>query len=228
METASLPTCVGFIMDGNRRYARERGEETVFGHVAGKDKLFEVVGWLRELQIPHAAVYAFSTENWQRSSQEVEALITLFMVALHELLQKTAAENVQIQFIGRRTDFSAELQAEMEKVEQKSAQSAPQLTLWVALSYGGRAEMVAAVNEAIAQSVSVTEESFERLLWSAGMPDIDVLIRTGGEHRLSNFLPWQTAYGELFFSDTYWPAFTKEEFTRILSDYAIRERRKGK
>ena len=215
-------------MDGNRRYARQRGEEAIVGHVAGKEKLFEVVEWIRELKIAHAVFYAFSTENWQRAPQEVEALLSLFFSALEELSEKKRDNTVRIRFIGRREDFSLELQAQMQKVEVESAQFEPTSTIWIALSYGGRAEIVAAVNAAIVQSVPVTEKSLSEFMWSADMPDPDLVIRTGGEKRLSNFLPWQTVYSELFFVDTYWPAFTKEEFTRILNDYAIRERRNGK
>lgn len=228
MNETATPQCVGFIMDGNRRFAKQEGIDTLMGHVAGKEKLFEVVKWIQEAGIPHAVFYAFSTENWQRSQNEVDALMGLFISTTSELRAQPSGQGVRIKILGRKTDFAPALQAEMEKLEQESAEGEFETTIWVALSYGGRAEIVAAVNEAIKNNRPVTEESFPQLMWSAGMPNPDIIIRTGGDKRLSNFLPWQSVYSELFFSDTYWPAFTKEEFTRILSDYAIRERRNGK
>lgn len=228
MNETSTPECVGFIMDGNRRFAGEEGMDTLMGHVAGKEKLFEVVDWIKEAGIPHAVFYAFSTENWHRASTEVEGLMNLFMAAMRELRARTATQQVRIKILGRKGDFAPDLQFEMKKLEEESSRGNYTTTIWVALSYGGRAEIVAAVNEAIKNSLPVTEESFPQLMWGAGMPDPDIIIRTGGDKRLSNFLPWQGVYSELFFSDTYWPAFTKEEFTRILRDYENRERRNGK
>lgn len=228
MNETSTPQCVGFIMDGNRRFAEKQGIATLLGHVAGKEKLFEVVEWVKEAKIPHAVFYAFSTENWRRTPQEVQALMELFASVIGELRTRADSDFVRVKILGRKEDFAPELQVEMEKLEAESAQREYNTTIWVALSYGGRAEIVAAVNEAIKNNSLVTEESFPQLMWSAGMPNPDIIIRTGGDKRLSNFLTWQSVYSELFFSDTYWPAFTKEEFTRILNDYEIRERRNGK
>ena len=215
------PTCVGFIMDGNRRWAKEQGLSTLEGHLAGKDKFFQTIKLIADLKIPHAVFYAFSTENWQRSETEVTQLLALFFEALK------ATESVRIRIIGRKTDFSPELQTAMENLEEKSNHYTTP-TIWIALSYGGRAEIVTAVNEAVSLGNPVTEESFSQLLSTAAMPDPDLIIRTGGELRLSNFLPWQSVYSELFFTNTYWPAFTKEEFTRILAEYGDRQRRRGK
>lgn len=222
-----MPNCLGFIMDGNRRFAREQGLETIAGHVAGKDKLIEVMRWSKEAGVRHLVVYAFSTENWQRSEAEVAGLLGLFSQGIKEL-EAEARRDFVVRFIGRRNDFSSELQAEMQHLENDTVLGDDKLTLWIALSYGGRAEIVEAVNLAVRGGEVVTEESFAKLLWSADMPDPDLIVRTGGEVRLSNFLPWQSVYSELHFTPTYWPAFTKEEFNSILETYAARERRKGK
>ncbi len=225
--TKMVPKCLGFIMDGNRRFAKEQGLDPLIGHVAGKDKLIEVMGWSKEVGVKHLVVYAFSTENWQRSEAEVSSLMGLFGQGIKDLEAK-AERDFAVRFIGRREDFSAELQAEMEHLEESTALGEPAYTLWIALSYGGRAEIVAAANAAIAKGEVVTEETFAKLLWSSGMPDPDLIVRTGGEVRLSNFLPWQSVYSELYFTPTYWPAFTKDEFMSILETYATRDRRKGK
>ncbi len=222
-----VPHCLGFIMDGNRRFAGEQGLETTAGHVAGKDKLIEVMRWSKEVGVKHLVVYAFSTENWQRSEAEVVGLLGLFSQSIKEL-EAESERDFAVRFIGRRKDFSSELQAEMQHLENDTAVGDKKLTLWIALSYGGRAEIVEAVNLAVKGGEVVTEESFAKLLWADDMPDPDLIVRTGGEVRLSNFLPWQSVYSELHFTPTYWPAFTKEEFNSILETYAARERRKGK
>lgn len=219
--------CVGFIMDGNRRWAKEQGLATMVGHQAGEEKFYEVAGWVKETSIPNAVFYAFSTENWLRDTVEVSYLMQLFEVFITKMVVEVHTLQVRVRVIGERSRFSVVLQDLMDQLE---AASAPYLgtTIWVALSYGGRAEIVAACNQAVALGVPVDEHSFENLLSTAGMSDPDLIIRTGGDLRLSNFLPWQSVYSELFFTDTYWPAFTKDEFTRIVAQYADRQRRRGK
>ena len=219
--------CAGFIMDGNRRWAHARNESTLNGHQAGEQKFHEVLNWVKEIGLPHVVFYAFSTENWMREKTEVAYLMELFKVLLESILREIHERKVRIKIIGRRTDFSAELQALIAELEQISSQYSDQ-TVWVALSYGGRAELVRACNQAIAAGIAVDENNFAQYLWTAGMPDPDLIIRTGGDMRLSNFLPWQSVYSELFFTDTYWPAFTKDEFTRIVAQYGDRQRRRGK
>lgn len=222
-----LPNCVGFIMDGNRRYAESLGHEPAWGHIAGKDTFLAVVDQVLEAKIPHAIFYAFSTENWKRSPGEVEALLGLFKQVLTEMKESTK-EKCAIRIVGRWSDFGEDLQENFRELEVETAAYASRGTIWIALSYGGRAELTAAVESLVACGEAVSEESIAAHLWTAGMPDPDIIIRTGGEQRLSNFLPWQTVYSELFFVPTFWPAFTKDEFTRILSAYAERERRIGK
>jgi undecaprenyl diphosphate synthase len=220
MNLTSKPVCVGFIMDGNRRWAKAQNLPVSEGHQAGVHTLNEMIVALKELEIKHAVFYAFSTENWQRAPEEVSVLLSIFL----EILQKESS--VKVCIIGQREKFSKELQEAMAVTEKKTA-SIKNLTVWIALSYGGRAEILAATNTAIRNGKEVDEVSFQRLFWSAEMPDPDLIIRTGGEQRLSNFLPWQSVYSELFFTKTFWPAFTKNEFISILEKYGKRQRRHG-
>ncbi len=219
--------CVGFIMDGNRRFALENGQTELQGHTAGKEKFLEVVDWVKALKISHAVFYAFSTENWQREKEEVEHLMSLFRELLRQLKNEAKDKKVQVRIIGRREDLPSDIQLQIEDLE-KDQPADFLVTIWVALSYGGRAEILSAVNKIIKEGKEVNELEFEKLLWTAGMPDPDIIIRTSGEKRLSNFLPWQSVYSELFFTNTYWPAFTKDEFMSILLEYANRERRIGR
>lgn len=225
MESSAVQ-CVGFIMDGNRRWAKAQGKETLEGHREGLLRFRDVLTWVHERNIPHAVFYAFSTENWRRSEAEVAYLMKLFREAFSEMSKLSNDQNVRVIFIGRRTDFAPDLQAELKTLEEKTAANTG-TTIWIALSYGGRAEIVAAAQALAAQGSEITEDTFAAALFTAGMPDPDLIIRTSGEQRLSNFLPWQSVYSELFFTPTYWPAFTKEEFTRILDEYENRERRHG-
>ncbi len=220
------PSCVGFIMDGNRRFATSQGKSALEGHIAGESVFVDSLHWVQDANIPHAVYYAFSTENWKRGEAEVAHLMQLFEQFVTRMIDEVHVHQVQVKIIGQREAFSTKLQEYIVEVESVSAQYSRQ-TVWIALSYGGRAEIVSAVNAAIAGGEELDEQRFAQLLWTANMPDPDLIIRTGGEQRLSNFLPWQSVYSELYFTDTYWPAFTKEEFMRILDVYASRQRRKG-
>lgn len=220
------PQCVGFIMDGNRRWAKEQGQASFFGHQAGEKVFYDSVAWVRDAGIAHAVYYAFSTENWQRSETEVTFLMQLFESFLSKVLTEVNELKVRVRVIGRREDFSPVIQSLIAELEAVS-QPYTECCIWVALSYGGRAELLSAINEVVKTGQSVNEESFKSKLWTAKLPDPDLIIRTGGEKRLSNFLPWQSIYSELFFIDTYWPAFTKVEFTSILAQYGDRQRRHG-
>lgn len=216
-----VPTCIGFIMDGNRRWAEQAGVPAVAGHEAGMRRFLDVLDWVEESGICHVVFYAFSTENWRRSEAEVEALMVVFADALNTSIPH------KIRFIGERWRFSESLQEKMATVEAISESTVSQVTVWVALSYGGRAEIVAAAEILRLRGEMITESTLGRALWSTGMPDPDLIIRTGGDMRLSNFLPWQAVYSELMFTSTYWPAFTKAEFTRMLAEYGERKRRFG-
>jgi undecaprenyl diphosphate synthase len=223
----TTPECVGFIMDGNRRWAKQHGLGTQEGHARGFDTLKKVIATVYDAHIKHLVCYAFSTENWSREPNEVNYLMELFSGALREAPHKLVGErNVHIRFIGERTRFSAEFQEAMGRVE-KETEAYEQLTVWIALSYGGRAEIVHAVQSAIEHGEKIDENSFKKFLWTADMPDPDLIIRTGGEKRLSNFLLWQSAYSELFFTKTFWPDFGEAEFQSILEEYGTRKRRRG-
>jgi undecaprenyl diphosphate synthase len=213
------------IMDGNRRWAKERGLPTLEGHKRGYEKLTEVVQWMQHAQIPHLVVYAFSTENWNRAEKEVRYLMKLFRKALDEWLVKAVEQKVRVRIAGERERFTPELQEAMQELERET-RDFNEHTLTLCLSYGGRAELVHAAREA-SKEAEITEESLARNLWTKDMPDPDILIRTGGERRLSNFLPWQSTYSELFFVDTYWPDFSEDEFGAIIDDYNSRQRRFG-
>ncbi|MHB1118330.1 MAG: polyprenyl diphosphate synthase [Minisyncoccota bacterium] len=220
--------CVGVIMDGNRRWARTHDKPVFEGHNEGYKKLQEVTGWAREAKIPHVVAYAFSTENWQRSEDEVGYLMKLFRFVIENEVDRMVKERVRIRFVGERTRFSEDIQKGMAEIEAATGK-AYDVTLHIAVSYGGRAEILAAVNALQVDGGGVvSEELFSSKLWSYPMPDPDIIIRTGGEMRLSGFLPWQAIYSELFFLSTLWPDFSREEFDGVLAEFQTRERRRGK
>ncbi len=217
-------------MDGNRRWAKAKGLPTFEGHRRGHQRLKELVSWAKEAGIACVIVYAFSTENWNRSKEEVSYLMKLFRLVFQKELAEIKREGVRVICIGERERFSKDLQEMMDKAE-KETEGGNGVTLVLALSYGGRAEVVAAARalaRAALAPAEVTERVFEKFLWTAGLPDPDLIIRTGGEQRLSGFLPWQSVYSELFFTNTFWPDFGREEFNEILAAFARRERRHGK
>jgi len=233
MENKSTIQCLGFIMDGNRRWAKAQGLQTYEGHKKGGEVFADSVNWVRDAEVPHAVYYAFSTENWKRSEAEVAYLMELFRDWLAKIEERVdenhkADKKINVRIIGRREDFAADLQEQMNSLEAKNAEFPnPTSTIWVALSYGGRAELIAAINNAIKNGEPVTESSFESLLWTADMPDPDMIVRTSGEHRLSNFVTWRSVYSELHFIEKHWPALTEADFKDILLEYENRERRRG-
>ncbi|MBU6321070.1 MAG: di-trans,poly-cis-decaprenylcistransferase [Patescibacteria group bacterium] len=225
----AVPACVGIIMDGNRRFAKERGLAAVRGHEHGYDKLKEVLEWVKARGIRDLVVYAFSTENWGRPPEEVAYLLRLLgeaFAAGSKDMRELVERGIALRFVGDRSRFDPAMQETLAEAERATA--AGTWRLWACLSYGGRAEILHAARELAASGAEATEENFAKHLWTAGMPDPDLIIRTSGEKRLSGFLPWQGVYSELCFVDTYWPALTEAEFDRILADYASRERRRGK
>ena len=229
----SRPQCIGFIMDGNRRWALAQGLPPLEGHRQGVRVFDEVIRCVVDLQIPHAVFYAFSSENWKREESEVQYLLGLFeenITQVEEELAKGENEErkkITFKFVGDRGAFSPSLQARIASLEEQTTEHVG-VTVWVAFSYGGRAEIVTATNTAIEQGKPVTEGEFAQLLWTIGMPDPDIIIRTGGQKRLSNFLPWQAVYSELFFIDTLWPAFTPDELRDIISEFTVRQRNFGR
>lgn len=222
------PSAIGIILDGNRRWARERGLPTLEGHRAGFEKVKELVSWARARAIHTVYIYAFSTENWNRTPEEVGYLMTLFAEAFStELIDDLVAHNGRIVFLGDRSRIPHELARHMARAEERTKEGT-EGTLAVCLSYGGRAEIVAAAEALRHTDSPVTEEVFAAALWSAGLPDPDLIIRTGGDMRLSNFLLWQAAYAELFFVPEKWPDFSEALLDQLLEEYRARERRRGK
>ena len=187
-------------------------------------KSFDTVEAAARLGIEVLTLYAFSTENWNRSEEEVNYLLKLFRTVVDEFFGELAKENIRVRFAGERQKFGKEIQDAMQRVEEASKDNSA-LTLWVCFSYGGRAEIVSAANAAKGE---ITEESLNKNLWTAGMPDPDIIIRTGGEKRLSGFLTWQSIYSELFFVDEYWPDFSEKILDSVLSQYSSRTRRMGR
>ncbi len=222
--------CVGIIMDGNRRWALSRGLPSMEGHSTGLAKAKDIVrhAFSSNFGVGTIILYAFSTENWNRAPEEVAYLLDLFGGALMRELDELSREGIHVRFIGDFARLPEKLRASMRKLEQESISADSMKTLVVALSYGGRAEILSAANRLLAAGIkNVNTDDFDAALWSAGIKDPDIIIRTGGEKRLSNFLPWQSVYSEFFFSDSFWPDFSHAEFDAILEGFAARERRRG-
>jgi undecaprenyl diphosphate synthase len=216
-------------MDGNGRWAERRGLPVAEGHREGTRALRRTVEAAIDLGVESLAVYAFSTENWSRPTDEVEALMEIFGETIERELPDLAKQGVRTRFIGRRDRAPDALRSQMETLEAETATN-DRLLLWIAFDYGGRAELVEAAKRAIRAGVGadeLDEEIFAAHLYAPQLPDPDLLIRTSGELRLSNFLLWQLAYAELVFVETLWPDFGAEELRHALADYASRRRRFG-
>lgn len=222
-----IPHSIGIIMDGNRRWAKGKGMPTLEGHRVGYEKLKDVLSWGKEFGVTNAIVYVFSTENWNRTKEEVSYLMDLFRHIIAEMIAESLKKDTRLIFLGQHDRLDDDIVAMMHDAEEKTRHCSS-LTLGIALSYSGRSEIVDAIHRIPKDKIdTITEEEFSALLWTHDIPDPDLIIRTSGEERLSNFLPWQSAYSELFFVKTLWPDFTREEFKRILDEYAKRQRRFG-
>ncbi|MCH8050024.1 di-trans,poly-cis-decaprenylcistransferase [Patescibacteria group bacterium] len=223
------PLSIGIIIDGNRRWAKDNGLTVAKGHRAGFDNLKACISWAEKAGVKNLIFYVFSTENWKRSKEEVTNLTKFLKSGLHEILDEAKKKKTSVRFIGQRERWPKPVQALMSKVEEET-KTFKEKTVAFALSYGGRAEIVHAVNSILkkGQKKEVTEKEFEKELWTNGLPDPDIIIRTGNTMRLSNFLPWQSVYSELYFTGTLWPDFDEEEFNHVLDEYKERERRIGK
>ncbi len=231
VDRKKLPRHVAIIMDGNGRWARNRALPRAEGHIAGIESVRDVVTATREFAIPYLTLYAFSKENWTRPKEEVEALLALLAVYLQRELPLMMKEDIRFRPIGDIGDLPLDLQEQLNGVSRETENNKSML-LNIALSYSGREEILRATR-LIAGDLSrgsitdVDEGLFSRYLYTAGMPDPDLLIRTSGEMRLSNFLLWQLAYTEIYVTDTLWPDFRREAYERALSDYGGRKRRFG-
>jgi undecaprenyl diphosphate synthase len=219
-------------MDGNGRWAQQRGLPRIAGHKTGAESVRAVLKACAEFGVKYLTVYAFSTENWGRPQEEVDFLMNLFAITIDREMSDLMKNGVKLQFLGQLGRFSPELQKKMEEAMTKTAAN-DRITLSVMVNYGGRAEIVDAANEILESRKSnveskITEEEFDQHLYTKGMPDPDLLIRTANEIRVSNFLLWQIAYAEIFVTPTLWPDFRREQLAEALAAYAQRERRFGK
>jgi len=232
MEKRNVPKCVGLIIDGNRRWARAQDLPAFEGHRKGYEKLKDAVRWAKDAGVKNVIVYVFSSQNWNRAEEEISYLMKLIRRLLMEDAEEFKKEEVRLRIIGDRTRPSRDIMETARKLEEETRHFTA-CTLALAFSYGGREEITDAVNRIVAEKESfggraITEKDIAERLWTADIPDPDLIIRTSGEKRLSNFLPWQSVYSELFFVSKHWPAFTKEDFLGVLDEFAGRERRYGK
>ncbi len=225
---------IAIIMDGNGRWATKRGLPRSMGHKKGAEVVKEIVRAAGEAGVKYLTLYAFSTENWNRNQEEVDTLMGLLRQYLKSDLQELQENNVRIKFIGESEMLDADIVSAMRKLEVDTAQN-DGLTLCIALSYGSRQEIISAVKKTAALvkkgDISVDDidiKMFSDMLYTKSIPDPDLLIRTSGEQRISNYLLWQIAYTELYFTKTLWPDFNKDELVAIIKDYKTRERRYGK
>lgn len=222
-----LPKHIAIIMDGNGRWAKAKDLPRFEGHAKGVEVVDDIVTAVRELRIPFLTLYAFSDENWNRPRKEVDALMGLLVAFLKSKKEKMLANGVRLQTIGDTARLPAAAQKTLAETMEATA-AGRQLTLILALSYGARNEMVRAVERLVKEKKKITEENFAACLDTQNIPDPDLLIRTSGEHRISNFLLWQLAYTELYFTKTMWPDFSPEELKKALAEFSKRERRFGK
>jgi undecaprenyl diphosphate synthase len=228
-ELPDVARSIAIIMDGNGRWARRRRLPVAAGHRAGTRALRRTVEAAIDLGVESLCVYAFSTENWSRPSDEVDALMEIFVETIERELPDLAREGVRTRFIGRRDRATPELRAKIERLEAGTA-GYDRLQLWIAFDYGGRAELVEAARRLVEEGVDprdIDENAIAARLYAPEMPEPDLLIRTSGELRISNFLLWQLAYTELVFVDTLWPDFGERQLREALAQYASRRRRFG-
>ncbi|OQX19221.1 MAG: isoprenyl transferase [Desulfobulbaceae bacterium A2] len=234
LDPQTLPRHVAIIMDGNGRWAEERHQPRLFGHRAGVTSVRTVVECARELGIAHLTLYAFSTENWRRPLLEVGGLMALLRAFLESELDNMLRNDVRLSCLGQKERLPDDVRQMLDLAMERTSVCGG-LVLNLALSYGSRGEMVEAARSLAARCLAgelrpedFSEELFASAFYSAGQPDPDLLIRTGGERRLSNFLLWQLSYAELYFTETKWPDFGRAEFTAALLDFQQRQRRFGR
>jgi undecaprenyl diphosphate synthase len=226
---AVRPRHVAIIADGNRRWARDRGLPLLAGHVQGIEAIRPIVRRARDAGVETLSVYTFSTENWARPDDEVSGLFGLIDGAVRQYTDELVAEGVRVRVIGRLHEAPADVQRSIRAAEERT-RDGHRLTLNICFNYSGRAEIVDAARALVAAGADpgeIDEAHFAEHLYTAGQPDVDLLIRTGGDRRTSNFLLWQAAYAELVFYDKYWPDFGDDDFDAALAEFARRDRRFG-
>ncbi len=232
------PAHIGLIMDGNRRWARQhRLRSLLLGHEQGAKTFIDACGWCIDEQIPHLTVYAFSTENWNRAQEEVDGLMRLVKTLFVDQIDLCMEKNIRIRVVGNRTLLPPDVLAAVLSAEERTAKNTA-LSVQIALSYGGRDEILRAARALCREAASgniaagdidgLDEAAFAARLDTAGVPDIDLVIRTGGQQRLSNFFPWQTVYAELYFLDVLWPDFTRDMLRDALARYRAATMNQGK
>ena len=227
-----VPNHIAIILDGNGRWAKKRGMPRSFGHVKGCENLEDICEVAKELGVKYLTVYAFSTENWKRSKEEVDGLMKLFRNYLKKCIKISQKNNMRVKVIGDITAFDSDIQESIKKLEDFS-KDFTDLHFQIALNYGSRDEITRAVNRMLEDQKAgkletpVSEDTISDYLDTAGIPDPDLMIRTSGELRLSNYLLWQLAYAEFYFTDVPWPAFDKDELKKAIDAYNKRDRRFG-
>lgn len=227
-----VPYHLAIIIDGNRRWAKKRGLASFEGHKRGLEKVKEIGKWCKKKGVKILTLFAFSTENWSRPKMEINYLMKLFSQAFSKKnIQEIDREGIKIQVIGQKERLPYQLQEKIKRAEEITQDNREGI-LNLALSYGGRAEIVEALRKIMKMNPKppekIDEELIEKNLWTAGQANPDLIIRTGGEKRLSNFLLWQSAYSELYFSEKYWPDFTEKDLEEAFKEYSQRQRRFGK
>ena len=233
MEQKNLPKHIAIIMDGNRRWARNKGLPVGLGHKEGAKTLEKIVRYAKNIGIKYITVYAFSTENWKRSEEEVSTLMNLMMNYLESYSKRADSENIKVQILGNRQGLSDKMNDLIEKCMERTKDNTG-ITFNIALNYGGRDEILGAVKN-IAEKIQnnemkiedITEQTISDNLYTKGQPDPDLLIRTSGEIRLSNFLPWQLVYSEFVFVDKNWPDFSEKDLDEAIEEYQRRNRKFG-
>ena len=232
-EKEKLPKHIAIIMDGNRRWAKAKGMPVAFGHKEGAKTLEKIVRYANKIGIEYITVYAFSTENWKRTEEEVKSLMILFQTYVDNYSKRADSENIKVQFLGEMSAFSEKMRKGFKDCEERTKNNTG-IVFNIALNYGGRDEILHAV-KAIASKVEqgnlkpeeITEKVIQENLYTKDMPDPDLLIRTSGEMRLSNFLPWQLVYAEFLFVEKKWPDFSEEDLDEAIIEYQKRTRKFG-
>ena len=226
VDMSRLPRHIAIIMDGNGRWAKKRGLPRTAGHKVGAEVFRKIATYCKNLGVSYLTVYAFSTENWKRPAEEVDTLMALFKNYMLEAIDTMERDHIRLQFFGDMSAVSPELQALVERTNEMS-RHIEGFQANICLNYGGRDEILHAARECTAAGEELTEENFAKHLYSAGVPDPELIIRPSGEIRLSNFLLWQCAYSEFYFCDTLWPDFDERTLDAAIIDYQKRDRRFG-
>lgn len=230
LDPQNIPQHIAIIMDGNGRWAKKRGLPRTAGHQQGVKTLKRICYACDEIGVTTLSVFAFSTENWSRPDSEVSFLMDLFEKTMREELRELEERKVQVHILGRKDTLSKNLRKEIQNTEERTSQNTG-IVLNICLNYGGRAEIVDAVKEIIAQGIApdaIDEITFSHFLYTRGLPDVELMIRTSGEQRLSNFLMYQAPYAEMVFSPVYWPDFDREHLIEAVLEFQNRERRFGR